>query len=171
MANDQEIDDILNSIEPKTTPPPAPKPKPVEAKIVHAPKDAKSANCDLQGVQQDFFLDTVKYYDELSDEIIGSWRDDRKEIQAIIDRFMGELSANAGDESVTGHPEAIVKALDVKTNSSANIVKLLESRTKLIQSSKNGIVINNANLNNNNDAGNQELQKILASSSKDDDSV
>jgi hypothetical protein len=106
-------------------------------------------------------------FDLISNDVLGQWRSDRKQVQEVIDMFIESMH---GEPNNSSKPiiEGLVKLLDTKVNSGMLAVKLLEVKTKLLMAIKStgGITINNQNLAS---AGqNSELTELLSSPEESD---
>ena len=82
-------------------------------------------------------------YNDVGQEIIDSWRKNNTEIQAVIDHLKDALLDGSVVSAQTGaipgvYLEQLVKAMDVKSNMSMTVVKVLEAKTKLLAASKSG---------------------------------
>lgn len=98
-------------------------------------------------------ISILKDFDIVGAEILGTWRDDRRQTQEVIDILLGLLSS--GTLGATGL-ESLVQALAVKANTSLTAVKLLDSKTRLLQAAKNQILVQN-----NIGGSNEELTALL----------
>lgn len=96
-------------------------------------------------------------FDQVGKTILDATKADRDQTQEVITLLLQQLRDNpAGIPRAS--MEGLVKALDVKANISMIAVKLLDVKAKLLATTKN----NNILINNNQVAGDQDLNSILS---------
>lgn len=99
-----------------------------------------------------------KEFDNISGEILGTWRSDRDQIQEVIDIYLNVV--RGGGDLPRVYVEMLVKALEVKSNTSITAVKLLDAKTRLLQALKGGTSV--MIQNNNAVVGDGDLTKLLS---------
>lgn len=107
-----------------------------------------------------------KDFENVSGEILGTWREDRTQIQEVIDIYLNVV--RAGGDIPRVYIESLVKALEVKANTSITAVKLLDAKTRLLQALKGGTSVMITNNNNNANVAEGELTKLLTEPLADD---
>lgn len=139
----------------------------VRAAVAVAAPPAPGSADDPNTLIIDTLLQMRKEFDGISGEILGTWRQDRDQTQEAIDILMNIVRAGVGAERV--HYEMLVKALEVKANTSITAVKLLDAKTRLLQALKGGtsVLINNTNTAAAN-ASEGELTRLLSEPMRDD---
>lgn len=118
---------------------------------------------DPNNAVREMLEQTKDEFNKLNHEVLTNWRDDREKNKEVIDHLIADMRNH--ELSVPG-ATALVKALDVQTNSTMIPIKLMEVKTKLLAALKNGIVVNN----NNNNIGSvdQDLIAVLDAPISDD---
>ncbi len=116
MSNEEDIDEILNSI--------------TASEEVEEDKELV--------VQEDKDLVDASVSSELEQELIKQTLDDREQADQIFNLFFPDLGM--GQDRTTASKEAITKALELKIMASRNIIDLLKLRKEA--NSKVGVFVN-----------------------------
>jgi hypothetical protein len=119
-------------------------------------------------VLQNLIQSAVKDFDEVGKEVLNKWREDRAEVQVVIDHLRDAV-INRAVQNATGavpsvYVESLVNALEVKGNMSLTAVKALEAKTRLLAAMRGGVNI----LNQQNVTPSGELERVLAGPVDDD---
>lgn len=191
-SDEMDLDEMLAALEeenaaaerpapqprPQAAPPPS-QPSPVISKNVAVVKSQASVIIKDDKADQDELMNVAaqvkKDSDMISGEILSTWRDDRAQIQKVIETLLPHLEAathiNGEGNPVAGPPrvyvEALVQLLDTKASTGLTAVKLLDARTRLLAAMKPHIVVNNNN-NNSGPGLDADLVKILKESGPTD---
>ena len=109
----------------------------------------------------------IKDFENVSGEILGSWRADREEAQSAINmlRDMIEDTITKGGTPTGTWLEAYVGAIKAKADTNATATKLLDAKLKLMQLAKPNVKVTQ----NNNTTTYNNLSAILADPVRDDD--
>lgn len=90
----------------------------------------------------------VQKHEEVFDEIFASWRSDRQEAQVAVN-FLKSLIDQVmatGQNPTAAMLETYVKAMEVKGNTNAIAVRLLDATAKLIAANRAGVQVTNNTL-------------------------
>ena len=149
VQDDSDLDELIAQLNPK--------PVIIEQAAVSNAIVERSVDIVKKDENDEFDLaKTRRDFDLVSDEILGTWRDDRRQTQEVIDLLLGRVR---GENAARVDVEGLVQALSVKSDSGMIAVKLLEAKTRLLAATKNQVNIQ-TNVINHNDKS--ELIKILA---------
>lgn len=160
-----ELDDLINQLDedkPKEEQTASAQPAQVPAPQVLPPLAATLAQ--EPSFDQEFVKELVSEYKSVGQEILTSWRADRAEAQDAIDLCKNEIEKAISANTTPGrvYVEGLIQAIEVKSSTNTNAVKLIETGSKLAAAIKGRISINN-NVTNISSGINAELNSILLS--------
>jgi len=109
----------------------------------------------------------VKSFETISSEVLGSWRADRQEAQSAAN-LIRDLIEDAIMKGISPNGtwlEAYVAAIKVKSDTNANVTKILDATVRLMQLSKPNVIKQTTN----NTLHYKGLSQILSDPIRDDD--
>ena len=175
-----DVSAILSKLRNESKPKPDPEPEPeIELSTPVAPEVPKAeletadvnADADAAVAVVESYIDAETElidFSNLADEILKEWRVNRVNEQSVIDHCMEKLLAGNANRFEL---ETLAKALGVKSDSTTNIVKLMEARSKLIgalkpaASTRLAAVVNQSD----NGGGEHQLAALLEQTQSEDE--
>jgi hypothetical protein len=166
--DDKSVEQLLNELK-KDADPSLPLPGVSHPKVMEKLAKAEVVSPVAPTVQDQMakaMAKTLADFDEASAEILGNYRSDQAQLQDAIDYLRdvvrGQQVVN-GNGSVPGvYVEGWIKACEVKASLGQTVVKLLDSKTRLIGATKAAQQIAIINQNNTGDGDSTDLKKLLS---------
>lgn len=161
---DKSLDELLDMLH-KDGEPEAPLPGTTPNEMIKAQARARAPEIEVVEECEDdgpnILKKILKDFETVGAEILGKWREDRDQIQNVIDLLLPIVRGN--NDVARVHWEVLGQLLDTKASTSLTAVKLLDAKTRLLATTKIQILNQNGE-----QSASSELDRVLAQPVDDD---